>query len=418
MTRHHYQRVRTGQGRRENITISGVTDFDEIAARKKLIRKVADQLVAGGRADRVRDICAQLGAARGQKLVDVVCKAAAELVATESAPPDAVLFRHHALDWTSGRLTERFPDYVKFKSTSRDDEQRLRLHINPIVGDIPIVRFTLEDGQRVMRRLPQDVSSATRRHVAQVMYRLMRLAVYPCKLIEHCPLPPGFLPKIENVKAKQYLYPDEEARLLKCRDVPLEYRIVYGVLAREGMREGELIGNKKEGTLPLGWGDFDLDRGVIRLDKNKTRDPRAWAMDPSTTRALVAWRRRSLSKPFPSVDPNHFADRFRDHLITAGIDRHELTAPETAERRPIRGHDLRATFITIAFAAGKSEGWIQDRTGHTSSAMLNRYRRIARQFTELHLGGLGPMDRLIPELNREGGRKVGKRAAQNRKAVA
>lgn len=402
MSRGVYYEFRTGAGRRENITISGCAAPEDVLARKAVIRKTADRLVKGGRPDRVRDICSQLGAAKSDKLLALIERSVKDLLATESAPPSSLLFRQHGMDWTSGRLRERFPDYVKKKASVRDDEEKLRLHINPIVGEMPIVSFRLEDAQRVMRQLPQGLSSATRRHVAQVMYRLMRLAVYPCKLIAHNPLPPGFLPKIDNAKAKQYLYPDEEAQLLRCVAVPLEYRIAYGILAREGMRAGELVGNTKEKIASLPWSAFDLKRGVIQLDRNKTRDPRAWALDESTKRALVKWQKLSPDEIFPTVDPNHFADRFRDHLIAAGVDRAELVAPATEQRRPIRAHDLRATFITVAFAQGKSEGWIQDRTGHTSSAMLNRYRRVARQFHELGLGPLGPMDRLIPELRTAG----------------
>src|SRR5262249_38700429 len=45
-----------------------------------------------------------------------------------------------------------------------------------------------------------------------------------------------------------------------------------------------------------------------------------------------------------------------------------------------------------------SEGWICDRTGHRSSAMVARYHRQARTFTELNLGALTPLDVAIPEL--------------------
>jgi hypothetical protein len=66
---------------------------------------------------------------------------------------------------------------------------------------------------------------------------------------------------------------------------------------------------------------------------------------------------------------------------------------------PIRVHDLRATFITINLANGKTETWIADRTGHRSSDEINGYRRQARTAAELGLGELAPLDVAIPELN-------------------
>ena len=407
MTRHVYVRVRTGAGRRENITLSGCTGPLEIETRKAAVLAVAKQLAEGGRADRVRDICTQIGAATSDKLVALVRRSVKELLQTESAPPESVLFKTHARDWTTGELHVRYPDHVGKKKSSKDDKAKLRLYINPILGEIPLVRVRLEDAQIVMRRLPPELSRASRRHVAQILHKLLTYAVYPCKIIKANPLPPGFLPRLNGNKAKQYLYPDEEGKLLGCTLVPVEYRIAYGVLTREGMRTGELFGNPKMKTPALGWDCLDLERGVITLDRNKTDDPRAWALDPSTLRALRIWKQMSPRGPFASINPNNFARRFREHLLLAEVDRAELTAEATDERRPIRAHDLRATFITVGYATGRSEGWMQDRTGHTSSVMLNRYRRVARKFTELGLGRLGAMDELIPELA-QGGQLVGK----------
>ena len=51
---------------------------------------------------------------------------------------------------------------------------------------------------------------------------------------------------------------------------------------REGMRESE--------ALSLTWECVDLKRGAIRLDKNKTDDPRSWALDAGVARALRVYR--------------------------------------------------------------------------------------------------------------------------------
>ena len=68
------------------------------------------------------------------------------------------------------------------------------------------------------------------------------------------------------------------------------------------------------------------------------------------------------------------------------------------DRLPIRAHDLRGTFVTVIQAAGKTEAWVADRTGHRSSQMINTYRRTARTYAELGLGELTPMVEAIPEL--------------------
>ena len=84
-------------------------------------------------------------------------------------------------------------------------------------------------------------------------------------------------------------------------------------------------------------------------------------------------------------------------LRTAGVMRPELFE-RSASRQPIRLHDLRATFVTIALANGKTEQWVTDRTGHKSSQMLALCTRQARTWGELGLGTLGPLDELLPEV--------------------
>ncbi len=127
------------------------------------------------------------------------------------------------------------------------------------------------------------------------------------------------------------------------------------------------------------WGDLDLEHGAVRLDENKTDDPRAWALDPSVVLTLKWWRERVPHEDSDPVfarilNPGHLADTFRAHLQLAGVKRLELFERSKA-RRPIRIHDCRATFITLALANGKTEAWVTARTGHKSSAQVAAYRR-------------------------------------------
>jgi hypothetical protein len=91
-------------------------------------------------------------------------------------------------------------------------------------------------------------------------------------------------------------------------------------------------------------------------------------------------------------------------LRTAGVRRRELFE-RSATRQPIRLHDLRAMFVTVSLANGRSEPWVTDRTGHKSSQMLSLYTRRARTWAKLELGTLGPLDALLAEARRrrEGG---------------
>jgi integrase len=64
----------------------------------------------------------------------------------------------------------------------------------------------------------------------------------------------------------------------------------------------------------------------------------------------------------------------------------------------VRAHDLRAAFVTVSLANGKTETYVTDRTGHTSSQMLYGYKRPARTHGEVNLGEFVPLHEAIPEL--------------------
>ena len=289
--------------------------------------------------------------------------------------------------WTTGAIAAAHPDQVRRKRSADKDAERL-LVLCKTIGRVPVASLTLADAKLAMASLPQGLASATRRQYAQIIARLMALAVYPLELIPVNPIPRGFLPRVTRTKATAWLYPAEDARLLACEAVPLGRRVLYGVLAREGLRCSEALGLK--------WGALDLDRGVVRLDANKTDDPRAWALTPGVPEALAQWRELSGSGALVFLVDNagRLAESFRADLARAGIDRAELF-DRTPARVPIRVHDLRATFVTLSLAAGRSETWVSDRTGHRSSVMINTYRRAARTAAELGLGELGALDEAI-----------------------
>jgi len=339
-----------------------------------------------------------------------------DLAKAQSGPPEihrSMSIRELADLWTSGGLAELFPDHIRKKRSSRSDRARLIKHILPVVGDRPVSDFDgaggLELAESVMRKLPpsDQLGRDSRRHVAQIIHRLLALAIYPLNLITSNPLPRGWLPRGSATKAKSYLFPAEEAQLLGQTRVPLLNRLFYGFLCREGLRASE--------ARDLLVGDIDLDHGVLNLDRNKTDDPRSWALSPGVLDALRIFLRRYRPGAKPSEllfmtasgrrpPGDNLARALRRDLKVARVNRPQLFT-DNDERKQIRGHDLRATFVTINLANGKTETWISDRTGHRSSQMISKYRRLARTHSELKLGELVPLSSAIPELCSDGPRK-------------
>jgi integrase len=164
---------------------------------------------------------------------------------------------------------------------------------------------------------------------------------------------------------------------------------------------------RKDEAAHLEWKDLDSRHGRIVLDRNKTDDPRdPWLMNRGVQRALEAWQKRCSSERyvFPSsraddkpMNVQHLAVHLREHLKLAGVTRAQLFEDNDV-RRHIVAHDLRATFVTLHLAEGKTERWVKARTGHKGSAMIETYRRAADSLAEGASVSLRPMDQAIPEL--------------------
>jgi integrase len=390
-------RLRYGKGLRARFLIK-LTDEEAAKRRQKRLRELAEMLADAGHSAEAYIILKKAAAVSNDRDFADAVKFAEALCAetdTNRKRKKTTTFKDLGEQWTKGELHDKWPDHVKLKRSADHDKGRLEW-LYERIGTIPLAAFTLEDAERAMADLDSELSSATRRQYAQLISKVLKLAVYPCKVIDRSPLPVGFLPKVKSRKATAWLYPSEDAALMSCvptaekPGVPLARRVLYGFLAREGLRIGE--------ATSLQWRDFDLVRGVVTLDKNKTDDPRAWVLSPGVKEALDAFRLDDASADalvFPPED--RAAETFREDLQAAEVARPELFE-DNDTRKQIRAHDLRSTFVTLSLACEKSESWVADRTGHKSSIMINRYRRAARTAAELALGPLASMVDAIPEI--------------------
>lgn len=388
-----YARVRYGKKERlePRLPWASPDDLEPARERSALIGELCDALVAAGRRDLVKETARQAAIATRPAQLETIRKAVAAWAKLGPTTPKASLstFKDVAEMWISGDLRKRYPDHVRPKEDFHLERARLRRYIYPLIKDVPIVAFTKEHGDAVMAKLPPKriKTSAARRQVAQIIGRVLNLAVMPLGLIKVTPLPRGWLPRITRDRHYTCLFPHEERAFLGCRDIDEEFRLFIGLLDREGMRVSELA--------DADWWQFNLEVGTFTATKTKSHDPRMWALRPDSARAMRLWADRhakTKARPFDSIAPDEnakvlLASRLRESLLTAGVTRKELHE-RTAHTGALRAHDMRATFVTISIAEGKSEAWIRDRTAHKTTGMIDRYRRQARQFEELKVGSL------------------------------
>lgn len=393
------------EGNRKGYRLAAILPTDETGARERCeaMAKIAQRLRRTGDVSQIDQMLTMAAKARAGKPWEAVLRAVDHLCSgtTEAMDrPVVPTFGKLLDDWTNGELAKRHPHHVKKKRSADTDSKRAKKHVPEDLLNLAVDEWTLAHADTAMANIPEALSDGSRRHVAQIIRKVLKFAVYPCRYRQDNPIPEDWVPKVSSKKAKECLYPDEDAKLLAHREIPLARRLAYGFLAREGMRVDELS--------RLTWRDVDLERGRVDLDENKTDDPRSWALDDGVLAALRIWREDF----YPNADEkdrvfvdngiplkvDRLAEQLRADLRAAGVKREKLFE-SSKTRLAIRAHDLRATFVTISLAMGKTESWVSERTGHASSAMIQRYRRKASTWSQMNLSGLSPLWKALPELS-------------------
>lgn len=396
--------------RRKHFFLVHCPTRESATARRRIMADIFHRLRSTGHGQLVEPVLQDAADADEAKLkkvvflVDGIVVGREKIVASPalmSPLPSNPTFKQFGELWTSGELHRLYPGNIK-DIDHQDNKPRLERHVYPFIGHVRMKQFSLEHADFAIRQ--PTLPAGSRRHTALLIHRIATLATYPGKYLPHNPLPRGWLPSPTKGRAKSFIYPSEDAAMMALVEAPLVLRLIIGFIVREGCRPTE--------AGALEWTDLDLVHGTLNLDDNKTEDPRSWVLDPGTAKALRRWNkiappsryvfppvalpqaRRGAEAPFAV---GQLPRQLRELLVQAGVTRPDLFV-QNDKRQRIRAHDLRASFITVSLALGRSETWVADRTGHTSSVMINRYRRKARQVAQLSLGPFLPLQEIIPEL--------------------
>ena len=263
-------------------------------------------------------------------------------------------------------------------STQSGYEDRIRLHIKPELGEIPLNRLTQNDLQQFYARLKKSGrKTCTECYGEGLSDRMVRMCHATCRsalqravqdgLIrtnpaEGCKLPP------KKAREMQVLARDELQRFLIQAKAEGYYELFLLDLAT-GLRRGEL--------LALQWDDLDFETGVLTISKQvslvrgkivmsvpKTKSSiRKLVLPPAVVQVLREYRASVHSRwMFPSpvledlpLNPGSVYDRLQ--LIL-----------EHANCKQVRFHDLRHTFATLALQNGMDVKTLSAMLGHVSAA--------------------------------------------------
>jgi integrase len=392
----YYAMARVGKGRsgRLKLHLLHVKDLAEAQALADRIEAVLGLLEAAGQPSDVRRDTALRLADSPREQVDAIERfARTRLASREYVRPvrEVLTVRQFGERWTSGQLAVQYRGIVRPQQRAHKIRGQFEKWVYPLLQDLPVAAVRLEDIEAVADQITTP-RLTTKKLILSKVRQLFALAVYPAKQRPDNPVPKELLAIEDDRRAFGWLRPAEVARLLGCTAIPLDRRLCWGVMVHEGLRP--------EDACELRWSQIDLEHGTISLAKHKTAHKmgaRFWALQPDVLAALRCQREEEPDARTPWLVPlKGLAAQLRADLLLAGVTRPELHET-TATQRQLRAHDLRATFVTLALADGRSETWVTDRTGHLNARTLLTYRRQARTAHDLGLGWLRPLDMAIPE---------------------
>lgn len=294
---------------------------------------------------------------QAKKLLGTVeAKVAAGLV------PDVgpLTFERYARRWISRRKALGLADW-------ENDESRLRLHVIPAIGKVPLDAIRPLHLVEVFQDLRTKRAPKTVRNVYSVVTALFRDALIedlipssPCVLTKYQ------LGPVEDAdsewRATALFTRDELEKLIKDERIPADRRMLYALQGIGALRHGEAAG--------LRWRHYEaklkpLGRLIVATsyDKGRTKTGRTRYMPvhPTLAAMLAEWKLRGWKAMMGRVPgPDDLVVPFpQSERIKAGTMRNKGVSykrlcrdMETLGLRHRRGHDLRRTMISLARADG------------------------------------------------------------------
>jgi len=251
---------------------------------------------------------------------------------------------------------------TKAKTTHIRDEGIFRKYLVPIFGEILLANIRRRHvvDYKVKRRA-DNASGSTINKELNLMKAAFNVAIKEWEWLDNNPVSKIRMEKVTPGRVK-YLSSKERKLLYCCCS---EWLLPMFLVARyTGMRQGNLLN--------LRWGDVDLFRKVIILDKTKNGERLGI---PICRKLYMVLLRIRKTKHFESSLVFHNPDGSK--IYREKLRREFRDACKKAGIKDFRWHDLRHDFASELVQKGVSLYVVQQLLGHRDGRMTKRYAHLA-----------------------------------------
>lgn len=273
-------------------------------------------------------------------------------------------------------------------STVRDRHSVLRLHLLPAFGERSIQKIDRDDVRRWWRGLHDRRRPGGRlsdRNANKLLGELRAIFNWAAEEYRLGDNPADGIKKHRELTSER---PDffsvEEIEALVAAAASESDAVAFRLAAYAGLRRGEIVSVR--------WRHFDLPRSLVHVVENvsaghdarvKDHEGRSVPLAPQLTLALEGWRPAD-ARPGDLVLPGTFPGRKLDGDALSGRYR---VARDRADLRPLRFHDLRHTFGSLAIDGGASLVQVQAWMGHSDIKTTMRYLHSKSRAADAELLG-------------------------------
>lgn len=262
------------------------------------------------------------------------------------------------------------PDAKVRKRSWKDDESKMRIHLDPVFGKIPLDAISHMDINQYFTKIPaKGLAPATaNRHLAllscifNMTVRFNLLVTNPCK---------GVKKHREDNQKLRYLNADELGRLLAVMDDNNPKTMEKNRVAVDVLKLLLLTGTRREEILHAEWSHVDLQQRTLFLPTTKAGKSRHVLLNDEAHDLL----RNIVRDPacgYVFVNPKTH-QRYNTPV---------KAFKRLLERANIEGvniHTLRHTFASLAVKNGLSLYKVQHLLGHASSVTTQRYAHLDQE---------------------------------------